>query len=256
LERLTKYGNQASAAKSMTANSLFGDSASMDVKTPTIPTCDKWTLADLLEREKDVVGIYLSAHPLDGYKFEMENYGFAKIADMEALKGRTIRIAGFVTGAEHRTTQKGAKFGKMTLNDYSGHTEIMFWQNNYVKYGPYLDNGQKLMIIGTYGEHRFRPGVMEFDIQDVMLLDEVKKKFTKKVHLQMPLDKVDNDFIYFMGTNMQANPGNTEIRIQIIDPTDNMTTTLKTGGQKVAINDQLVQYLEERDYIRYHVEKQ
>lgn len=132
----------------------------------------------------------------------------------------------------------------------------MFWQNNYVKYGPYLDNGQKLMIIGTYGEHRFRPGVMEFDIQDVLLLDEVKKKFTKKMHLQIPLEKVDNDFISFLGSNIQANPGSTELRIQVVDTADDMTTTLKTGGQKFVINDQLVQYLEDHDYIRYHVEKQ
>lgn len=258
LERITRFGNQVQSAKSLNENSLFGGTpeTELEVKPPVIPTCDTWTLPELLEREKDVVGIYLSAHPLDGYKFEINNYGFTNISDIEAAKGRTIRIAGFVTGAEHRTTQKGAKFGKMTLNDYSGHQEIMFWQNNYVKYSPFIDNGQTLMITGVYKEHAYRPGVMEFDIQDVMLLEEVKKRFTRRVHMQIPLDKLTLDFIYFLGTNMQANPGSTEMRIQFVDKADNMTTTLKTGGQKIAINDQLVNYLEEHDYIRYHVENQ
>ncbi|MCB9046609.1 MAG: DNA polymerase III subunit alpha [Chitinophagales bacterium] len=256
LERLTRFGNQVQAAGSMTANSLFGETDMPDIKPPVMPECEPWTLSELLEKEKDVVGIYLSAHPLDGYKFEMEKYGFTNIIDVEKCVGRTIRIAGFVTDAEHRTTKKGSKFGKLVLNDYTGHIDIMFWQNNYVKYANFLDNGQKLMIQGSYREHPYRPGVMEFDIQDVILLDDVKKKFTKKVHMLVPLEKVNEELINFLGVNLKANPGNTDLRIQVQDNTANMTAALKTGGQKIAINDELVQYIEDHSYIRMHIETQ
>ncbi|MBZ0097933.1 MAG: DNA polymerase III subunit alpha, partial [Taibaiella sp.] len=256
LERLTRFGNQVQSASSMSSNSLFGEVEMPDVKPPNMPTCDPWPLPELLEKEKEVVGIYLSAHPLDGYKFEMENYGFTNIIDVEKMIGRTIRIAGFVTDAEHRVTKKGAKFGKLTLNDYTGNQEIMFWQNNYVKYGNYIDNGQKLMVQGVYKENNFRPGVMEFEIQNVILLDEVKKQFTKRLNLLLPLEKVDNDLVSFLATNIKGNPGSTEVLFKVVDNTNEMTAGLKTGSQKVTINDELISYVEEREYIRMQVETQ
>ncbi len=81
-----------------------------------------------------MIGIYLSAHPLDGYKFEIDNYNFTPINEIENNKGRTIRIAGFITDAAHMTTKKGSKFGKMVINDYTGNQEIVFWEKNYVEY--------------------------------------------------------------------------------------------------------------------------
>ncbi|MCD6063619.1 MAG: dnaE [Flavipsychrobacter sp.] len=254
LERLARFGNQVQANTSMASNSLFGESTMADVKPPVIPECPTWTLPELLDREKDVIGIYLSAHPLDGYKFEMQHYGFTPINELENSKGRTIRIAGFVTDAAHMTTKKGSKFGKLVLNDYSGNQEIVFWEKNYLQYSNYLDNGQTLLIQGVYQEHRFRPGVMEFEIQSIMLLDEVKKKLTKKMTLWMPLAKINQELVMFLSDNLKQNPGNTDVIIQVVDEEDNMTTKMKTAGQRLAINDELITFLQENDYIRLSLE--
>ncbi len=256
LERLVRFGNQFQANQSQSSNSLFGDSQMPEIKPPDIPICDTWPLPELLEKEKDVVGIYLSAHPLDGYKFEMDNYGFTNISEIENSKGRVIRIAGFVTDAEHRVTKKGSKFGKLVLNDYSGHQEIMFWSKNYVQYANFLDNGQKLMIQGVYKEHNYRPGVMEFEIQNVMLLDEVKLRFTKRLHMLIPIDKINDELVSFMSQNIREYSGNTEIVLSVYDPSDNMTTKLKTNGHKIAVNDDLVNYISEKDYMRMSLETQ
>ncbi len=112
------------------------------------------------------------------------------------------------------------------------------------------------MIQGVYKEHPYRPGVMEFDIQDVILLDDVKKRFTKRVQMLVPLEKVNGELVEFLGMNLRANPGNTELRIQVQDNTAEMAAALKTGGQKIAINDELVHFVEEHDYIRMYVETQ
>lgn len=256
LERLVKFGNQYQASTSMAENSLFGDAQMPDIKPPQMPECEKWPLPELLEREKDVVGIYLSAHPLDGYKFEMDKYGFINISEIENCKDRTIRIAGFVTDAEHRVTKKGSKFGKLVVNDYTGHHEIMFWQKNYVQYANFIDNGQKLMIQGVYKEHKYRPGVMEFEIQRVMLLDEVKKILTKRVCLTLPLQKLDETISEFIIENFRTNPGSTELLLRVYEEDDNMAATLKTGGQKIAINDELVQFVEEREFMNLSLEVQ
>ena len=255
LERLVRFGNQFQASSSMATNSLFGEATMPEVKPPLIPECDKWGLPELLDREKEVVGIYLSAHPLDGFKFEMDNYGMTPINELDANRGRNIRIAGYVTDVGHMTTKKGSKFGKLTINDYSGHFEILLWEKNYVAYGNYLVNGQKLMIQGVYDEHRFRPGTMEYQIQNMMLLDEVRKTLTKKLHLSLPLLKVNSEFVTFMEENLKKYPGNTELIIHIAD-WDGSEVRLKSQARKIEVNDELIRYIQEHEEdIRYSLDK-
>lgn len=252
IERLVRFGNQVQASTSLASNSLFGDTSMPDIKPPMIPVCEPWILPDLLEREKEVIGIYLSAHPLDGYKFEMQHYGFTPITEIEKNKGRLVRIAGFVTDAAHMTTKKGSKFGKLVLNDYGGNHEIVLWENNYVQYGNYLTNGQKLMIQGVYQEHKYRPGVMEFQIQGISLLDHVRKTLTKKMQLLIPLKFIDDELIAFLQNNFRTHPGNTDVILQIVD--EDMVTKLKTGNMRLEVNDELIQYLTNHDHIRYSVD--
>ncbi len=254
LERLVRFGNQFQASSSVATNSLFGASAMPEVKPPNMPECDKWGLPELLDREKEVVGIYISAHPLDGFKFEMDNYGMTPVNELEINRGRNIRIAGFVTDVAHMTTKKGSKFGKLTINDYSGNLEIVLWEKNYVQYGNYLVNGQKLMIQGVYDEHRFRPGTMEFQIQNMMLLDEVRKLLTKRIYISVPLHKVDEILVAFMEQNLKNNPGNTEMVLRIAD-WDGMEVRLKSQNKKIVVNDELVRYIMEHEDIKYSIDK-
>jgi DNA polymerase III subunit alpha len=255
LERLMRFGNQVQASTSMATNSLFGASSMPEIKPPAMPECDKWGLAELLDREKDVVGIYLSAHPLDGYKFEMDNYGMTNISDLEKVRGRSVRIAGFVTDVVHATTKKGAKFGKMMLNDYSGNLEIALWQNDYVTYGNFLVNGQKLMITGVYDEHKYRPGNMEFQIQGIMLLEEVRKVMTKKLFLAVPLHNLTDEFTEFLEGNVKKYPGSTELIISVKNMANDMTIRMKSQNRKILISDELITYLQESEGIHYSIEK-
>lgn len=254
LERLVRFGNQVQASSTMATSSLFGETAMPDVKPPMMPTCEPWTLPELLDKEKEVVGIYLSAHPLDGYKFEMQHYGFTPISEIDKLRGRTIRIAGYVTDAAHMTTKKGSKFGKLVLNDYSGNQEILFWENNYVQYNKYIDNGLKLMITGVYQEHKYRPGVMEFQIQGISLLDQVRKTMTRRVNLQIPLSKIDDVMAQFIYENVKQYPGNTELLIAVRDEETDMAVRLRTNGMKVELNDNLIQFITDNEAIEYKVE--
>ncbi|RYD56369.1 MAG: DNA polymerase III subunit alpha [Sphingobacteriales bacterium] len=254
LERLVRFGNQYQASSSMAANSLFGESIMPDVKPPAMPVCEPWGLPELLDKEKEVIGIYLSAHPMDGYKFEVQNYGFTPINEIENHKGRNIRIAGFVTDAGHMVTKKGSKFGKLVLNDYTGNQEIVFWENNYIQYNNFIDNGLKLMIQGVYQEHKYRPGVMEFQIQSIMLLDQVRKSLTKRMHLYIPIGQVTAETVAFLTDNIKTHPGNTEVVMQIADEEENMLVKLKTNGLKLEINDDLINFLIDKETIRYSLE--
>jgi DNA polymerase-3 subunit alpha len=254
LERLVRFGNQFQASSSIATNSLFGASTMPEVKPPPMPECDKWGLPELLDREKEVVGIYLSAHPLDGFKFEMDNYGFTNISDLEECKGRTVRVAGFLTDVGHLTSKKGTKFGKITINDYTGHHEIMLWEKSYVAFQNFLVNGLKVMITGVYDEHKYRPGVMEFSIQSFTLLDDVRKTMTKKIHLSLRLDMITGEFVEFLTQNVKTHPGQTDLILHIRD-NDGMETRLKSQSRKIELNDELIHHLQENDHIRYSLEK-
>ncbi len=255
LEKLLKYGSSVQAKSNKVAPGLFGGEE-MDTQAlpPTPPVCEKWGLPELLDKEIEVVGIYISAHPLDGFKFEMENFDFTPVAEIESYKGRNIRIAGFVSDAGHLTSKKGTKFGKMTINDYSGNFEIMLWEKTYVPFGNYLVNGQKLMVQGVYDENRFQPGRMEFTIQNIMLLDDVRKVMAKRLRLSIPLHKIDEAFVEFMDQNIKSHPGTTELVFHIAD-WDGMETKLKSQSKKIEINDDLVKFIEEHEEIKYSLEK-
>ncbi len=253
IERIIRFGSQVQAAAATTTNSLFGDMEMPDIKPPELPNCESWTLHDLLEKEKDTIGIYLSGHPLDGFRFEMQHYNIIQIKDLELYKGRMVRIAGFVSNPFHGISKKGDKYGRMTLNDYSGSIEMNFWKENYVHYSNYLEESQKLMISGTYEESRFRPGQMEFRISGVMLLSDVKSKYTRRLSLSLPLNKVDKGFVDFLSRNIQQHPGACELSILITDPDNERNTTLRSSGGRLLVNDDLIDYLQDA-HIRYKVE--
>jgi DNA polymerase-3 subunit alpha len=254
LERLSRFGQQYEASKVMAENSLFGGTELVEVKAPVIPTCEPWGLTELLEREKEVVGIYISAHPLDGFKFEMNNFNFTNIADIESLQGKAVKIAGFVSEAATPFTKKGTQFGKFLINDYTGHHEITLWNDQFAKWKPYVDNGQKLVIEGTYAEHRFRPGVFEFSVSNITLLENARKAMTKKLSLLVPLQKLNEEVVKFFIDNAKTNPGNTDLLLVIQDGESEYQTRLKTQQQKIALNDDLIAFMQEHDYVRHHIE--
>jgi len=253
LERLVAFGNQFQASAVVATNSLFGETAMPDVKPPVIPLCEPWTLPELLDREKEVIGIYLSAHPLDGFKFEMQHYSFLPLSELENNKSRTVRIAGFVTDAAHMTTKKGAKFGKLVLNDYSGNQEIALWQEDYVKYQQFVDNGQKLMIQGVFQQNEWR-GSWEFKVQQVMLLENVRKALTKRVHIRIPLHKLDDQLVTFLLNSAKTNPGNTEINIHVVDETMMETIKLKSSQLKFSLHDDLINFIAENDALQLSID--
>jgi DNA polymerase-3 subunit alpha len=252
-ERLIQFGNQYQANISLASNSLFGSTSMPDVKPPIMPDCDRWTLPDMLEKEKEVIGIYLSAHPLDGYKFEMQHYGFVPINELEKTKGRNVRIAGFITNAEHRTSQKGSKFCRFILNDYSSNYEISLFKDDYVKFNLLIEDGQKIMVQGIYQFNEFFKR-MEFRVHSVFLLDDVKKMFTKRFHISLSLPMVNDFFIDFLAQNTKKYPGKTDLFIQVKDTEEDLTTTLKSAHSKIELNDELLRFVEEQEGYQFRME--
>ncbi|KYP14243.1 DNA polymerase III subunit alpha [Flavihumibacter sp. CACIAM 22H1] len=253
LEKIIKYGNIFQAQSQGSTNTLFGDlPAVLDIPTPKIPACDQWSLTDRLDKEKEVTGIFMSGHPLDNFKFEMKHYGITPLSDfLEVLESSTLqasgkqyRLAGLVLDGQHRQTRTGRSFGALTLEDYSGKTEIMLWGDDYMRFKDYLDKGKNLFVVGSF-RSRFNSDKYEFKVERISLLESIKQSLTKQVTLYVEPRHVTEELISFLEGNMlKFKGGSTSLRINLLDTKNQKITSLYSLGQGLEMNDELTGWLQ------------
>ena len=159
--------------------------------------------------------MYMSGHPLDNYKFEMRHYNITSLAEFNEFKAavtthanpfRSFRVSGLVIDAQHRLTKTGKNFGILTIEDYSDKSEFMLWSEDYVKYTNYLEKGMIVMIEGVF-KQRYNSDQFEFRLSKIHLLETVKSNLTKQVIVDIEPQFINNDFVNFIETNVQQNPG-------------------------------------------------
>ncbi len=256
LERVIRYGQIVTTQNASSSNTLFGDlPISMEIPEPRIPDCPAWSLTEQLEHEKDVTGMFLSGHPLDHYKFEMKHYGVINIADFNEFRdsikvqpnpGRTFRLVALITMADHRSAQNGNKYGRFTLEDYSGKTEVSLFREEYLRLSPLLTQGSAVFITG-YFKPRFNKDEWEFKIATVSLAETLKKTLTKQVCIEVHPQDITPPLIDFVEKNMKQYRGGTAgLRFIVKEPKSNMKISLVTGTNSFEMNDEMIQFLDEK----------
>lgn len=243
IEQLLKFGSAYQEDKAMSVNSLFGDmSSTVSIPEPTIPKADQWNLLMKLQKEKDVVGIYLSGHPLDDYRYEWENFA-TSLDKIDNFKGRKVYVAGFVSRAEHRISQKGTGWGRFTIQDYTGSLEITMFSESYQKFRAFFDEGASLYIEGEY-KQRFNSDEMEFRVNEVRLLETIGAEKTKSVTVRVPLEKLDAGFIDNMETICKNFKGKHELRVELIDFQNREKLTFTSLARKVNVDNDFLLAIE------------
>jgi len=262
LEKIIKFGNQYQAQLHNNTNTLFGDLQMGEVTPPIIPDCEPWPLIQMLDHERDVIGMYLSGHPLDNYKFQIKHYKFDTIADFNEFKSavhlhpnpsRSFRIAALVTEAQHRISKRGNKFGVMHLEDYSEKMELMLFGEDYVKYNNYLEPGMVICINGSFVQ-RYQTSPYEFKIGSMSLLETVMRSNTKKLHIDMNPKDVSKDFIDFVGSNVQKFPGNATLKFNICDSLSKLKFAMYTSHKCFEMNDEMASYLQQKPELDIKIE--
>ena len=154
---------------------------------PKIDYVEPFTEIEKLNLEKEVVGIYISGHPLDNFKFEMN--GFCKtccseLVDLDSILGREIKLGGIVSGVEHRTTKTGKPFGKFTLEDYTGNYTFTLFGEDYLKFKNFMNIGWFLFVEGGVIKNNWGQQNVEIKIRNIDLLNELGVKRSKGVQLK------------------------------------------------------------------------
>jgi DNA polymerase-3 subunit alpha len=253
LEKIVKFGAVYQSNSASTSNTLFGDLQMPDIVPPKLPLCPPWQLIEQLDFEKEVTGMYMSGHPLDNFKFEMNHYNLTPISDFLEVKNaigstpstRSFRLAGLVVDAQHRLTKTGKNYGVLFIEDYSGKTDFFLWQEDYVKYLNYLEKGMIIMVEGSFKEKRFRQGEYEFSFAKLHLLETVKSTLTKQVIIDIEPAFVDDSFIHFIEQNIKDHPGKTSIKVNITDNLKNHSVSMYTIENGFTMNDDMAVFLNE-----------
>jgi DNA polymerase-3 subunit alpha len=236
LDTILRYGNKYQCDKAQSSVSLFGDFEAVEISKPEIPKVPAWSLIERLNKEKELIGIYLSAHPLDEYFVELKSYCNAELSilkeNLEGLKGRMFKFGGMVTSSRTGTTKKGNPYGGFVLEDYSGSHEFMLWGSDFGNFGNYILKDSYVLVTGIVQERgatwkKFdkqtepvddKPVEYEFKVQKVAFLSEMEEKEIKSITLSIPLENLDNNLIAEISNFAKNNiEGKLQLHIHIID---------------------------------------
>ncbi|UKJ08825.1 DNA polymerase III subunit alpha [Solitalea lacus] len=237
IERLVKYGNDFVANQNSAQNSLFGGTADAHVPEPPLPDSEEWSLLQKLSFEKEVVGMYISGHPLDDYKLEIENFCNSQIIDLATPKPGTLVVAGIITSAEERLTKHGKPFGGFTFEDYSGSHRMIMFSEDYLKNKHFFQSGLLVFVRGSFKPRFGQADNLEFKVESIQLLSEIREKMAKNVTLSFPLHELTLEFIDNLEALCKANPGNCKLKLNVIDALERIVLDLPSKSIKVDPNN-------------------
>jgi DNA polymerase-3 subunit alpha len=242
LEHLLKYGQAYQSQKAQAVNSLFGDSDEILIPEPKIPQRDPWNLVEKLNREKEVTGIYISGHPLDDYKLEL-NYTTCSLENVERFYGQKVKLAGFISKAQHRISKKGTGWGIFNLQDYNSNLEFPLFGDDYLKFGNILKEGQSYFVEGNF-QKRWNSEEFQFKISEAILLETAGQKLTESITLKLPLDRLTEEVVNQIDTLCQKHKGKHRLRMILLDRTNRMRLDMVSKERKVNADNDFINALD------------
>ena len=246
LDTLVRYGNRYQTDKSMAVNSLFGGENVIEVATPEIPQAERWSDLDRLNKERELVGIYLSAHPLDEYAVILENVcntHMAELENREALVGREITMGGIVTAVRRGISKNGKPYGIAKIEDYSGSAELPFFGNDWVTWQNYLGERMFLYLKARCLPNQWNKEKLDLRVTSIELLPDVKEKLIEKITILIPLSLLNKALIAELADLTKTHPGNARLCFKVTDKDTRMAVDLVSRPVKLNVGRELISYL-------------
>ncbi|MCK9159896.1 MAG: DNA polymerase III subunit alpha [Bacteroidaceae bacterium] len=257
IEILVRFGNRYQADKAEATNSLFGGANIVDIMTPEIPQeYEHWNQLERLNKERDLIGIYLSAHPLDQFSIILENVCNTRMKEMEnkeVLQGREITMGGMVSNLRQGVTKNGNPYGIVKIEDYSGAAEFPFFGSDWVTYKGYLDTGTFLFIKARCQPKKWKPEELEIKITSIDLLPDVKDKLIDKITITVSLDHLDEDVVANISSYAKDSPGQTNLFFRVYDQEANMSVDLKSPSIKLSVGKKILSYINDTPGLAYQI---
>ena len=263
LDMLVRYGQLYQTEKAQAQNSLFGGFDDIEIATPAVPKNDiRWSDIERLNKERELVGIYLSAHPLDEYKIILDNFCNAKCADLAdrgaALQDREdVTMGGIVTGIQRRFGKNNKPWGIINLEDFEGSGELVLFGEDWLNLNGKFIEGAAVYITGKMASRFYNNDQKELKVTNVELLQSFKERAIDRITISMNTDLLDKELMSGVVADLNEiifrNPGKTQLFFQLRDSRGANHVLLRSKTCGVDVRHTLIDYIEKADGLDYRI---
>lgn len=255
LEKVMKYGAKYQENENSSQVSLFGDASEVQIPEPVVPPCVEWGTMEKLRREKEVVGIYISGHPLDDFKTEINafcNTNVSTFTSLEEQVNRELSFAGVITDVQHRVSKNGKGWALFTMEDYTDSFEFRIFGEEYLKYRHFLMINSFAYIKvfvreGWVNRDTGKKGDPRLQYNSFMQLQDVMDAYAKKLTIKLDIDRLKEESIHDLKSTLISHKGSHPLNFVIYEMKEEIKVNLSSRKQKVQISSELLHQLEEKE---------
>ncbi|RED44719.1 DNA polymerase III subunit alpha [Seonamhaeicola aphaedonensis] len=252
LEMVIKYAQKHKENENSAQVSLFGESSDVQIAEPTIPPCEEWGTMEKLAKEKEVVGIYISGHPLDDFKTEMNTFCNANLgmfSNLEPYVNRELVFGGVVTDVQHRVSKQGKGWALFTVEDYTDSYEFRIFGEEYLKFRHFLMINNFVFVKtfvreGWVNKDTGKKGEPRLQFNNFQLLHDVMEQYAKKLSVQIDINDIKEDKILQLQDLFKMHPGNQSLNFVVYDTQEKLKLNMPSRKQKVKVCQELLNELE------------
>ncbi|MCI7256957.1 MAG: DNA polymerase III subunit alpha [Prevotella sp.] len=257
IDTLVRYGQLYQAERAQARNSLFGEDNAVEISTPPIVKGEQWSDIERLNRERDLVGIYLSAHPLDEYKVILDslcNTSCQELEDVQRLTDREqVVLGGIVTAIRQKYTKTGKPCGFVTIEDFNGSGVLPLFGEDWGRWSGMFVEGSTVYILAEM-KQRFRDSnLYDMKVTDVKYMQTVKDSTLTKLTISINTDKLDARTVEELNEIITENPGKTQLFFQLRDSQGKKHVLLKSQSRTVDVRSQLINYIDQQEALEYKI---
>ena len=254
LEKVIRFGSKYQDIQNSAQTSLFGENSDQVYQELVIPPAKEWDNLSKLKKEREVVGIYISGHPLDDFKKEMKwftNANLSQLKDLIPFINKSFYVAGIVNEIQHLESKNGKGWGRFTLEDFSDQFEFKIFGEEYLKFKHFISINQFIRIKvnikeGWRNQETGRLGDPRIQFIHFEMLQDALSKNSKKLTLQMNIKELKSETIQQLKKDLKSFKGDKPLFFDIIEPKKQLKLTLTSRKQKVTVSQELISYLEEK----------
>ena len=255
LEKVIKYGAKFQENENSAQVSLFGDASEVQIPEPMVPPCEEWGTMEKLRREKEVVGIYISGHPLDDFKTEIKSFCNANVAcatDLPSYVNRELTFAGVITDVQHRVSKNGKGWAAFTMEDYTDSFEFRIFGEEYLKFRHFLMINSfayvKLFVReGWTNKDTGKKGDPRMQFNSFMMLQEVMETYARKLTIKLNITELEEKKVLQLKDTLVNHKGEHPINFIVYEMEEKIKVNLSSRRQKVQISTELLHRLEEQN---------
>ncbi|XLS29668.1 DNA polymerase III subunit alpha [Flavobacteriaceae bacterium M23B6Z8] len=255
LEKAIRYASKYQENQNSAQVSLFGEASEVQIPEPVVPPCEDWGTMEKLRREKEVVGIYISGHPLDDFKTEIKYFCNGSVSifnDMENYVNREISFAGVITDVQHRVSKNGKGWGLFTVEDYTDSYEFRIFGEEYLKFRHFLLPNSFTYIKayvkeGWQNRETGKKGDPRIQFNQVQMLQDIMEAYARKLTIQLDVDALEEEQISQLKSLLQSHKGDHTLNFVVYERENEIKLTMPSRKQKVQITNELLSELEKQE---------